>query len=152
MATTWRPVKIGGGGFISGIDIAPDGKKVCRTDTYGAYLFNVGTGLWEQLVTSLSMPVADAGVGTGVGVYEIVIAPSNTARFYMTYNGYVFRSDNSGATWTRTAFTQDTDANPNDSFRGFGPKMAVDPQNADIVYVGVPSGLFVTENAGTSWA
>ena len=150
MTTTWRPLKIGGGGFISGIDIAPDGTKVCRADVYGAYLY--GGGVWNQLVTVLSMPVADAGVGTGVGAYEIVVAPSNSARFYMLYNGYVFRSDNSGQTWTRTAFTQDTNANPNDSFRGFGPKMAVDPQNSDIVYAGVPSGLFVTENAGASWA
>src|SRR5882724_9340712 len=55
--TTWSTLKIGGGGFVTGIDIASDGTKVVRTDTYGAWLYNTATNLWQQLVTASSMPV-----------------------------------------------------------------------------------------------
>ena len=50
----WQPLKVGAGGWLTGIDIAPDDTMVVRTDTYGAYIWN-GTQ-WQQLVTSTSMP------------------------------------------------------------------------------------------------
>ena len=52
----WQTLPVGAGGFVDGIDIAPDGTMVVRTDTYGAYIWN-GTE-WQQLVTSTSMPAA----------------------------------------------------------------------------------------------
>ena len=34
----------------------------------------------------------------------------------------------------------------------YGQKMAIDPNNPNIVYVGTPlNGLFVTTNGGTTW-
>ena len=33
--TVWKPLRIGAGGWLTGIDIASDGTKVVRTDTYG---------------------------------------------------------------------------------------------------------------------
>ena len=53
---TWQTLEVGAGGFLTGIDIAPDDTMVVRTDTYGAYIWN-GTQ-WQQLVTSTSMPAA----------------------------------------------------------------------------------------------
>ncbi|HUO50194.1 MAG TPA: fibronectin type III domain-containing protein, partial [Candidatus Paceibacterota bacterium] len=149
--TTWKPLRIGAGGWIVGMDIAPDGTKVIRTDTYGAYWWNGAQ--WVQLVTSASLPASDVQVGQGQGVYEIRIAPSNTSRFYMVYNGYVYRSDNHGTTWTRTAFAQQTSDTPNDNYRMNGEKMAVDPINPNVVYVGtVSNGVWVTTNGGNSWS
>lgn len=160
-AFSWKTLKIGAGGFITGIDIAIDGTKVIRTDTYGGYKWNGSA--WVQLVTTNSMPAADSGFDASGdnrsdgGVYAICIAPSNTARFYMLYKGYVFRSDNSGVTWTRTAFTQVSGCDPNDSqgnpyHKLTGPKIAVDPQNADVCYVGTAAdGMFKTADAGASW-
>jgi hypothetical protein len=70
---------------------------------------------------------------------------------YMMFDGEVFVSANKGTTWTQTSFAQVT-ANPNDSFRMYGQKMAVDPNNPNIVYVGTPqNGLWVTMNGGTTW-
>lgn len=159
--TVWNVVKIGAGGWLTGIDIAPDGVKVVRADTYGAYWFNPSTkncgnakapGCWQQLVTTSSMPAAEQGVGLAGGVYEIAIAPSNTRRFYMMFNGSVYRSDNSGGAWNRTTFARIGDADANGAYRTFGRKMAVDPANADVVYVGTPSrGMFVSTDAGASW-
>ena len=158
-SSNWQTLKVGAGGFIRNLDIAPDGTMVGRTDTYGAYLWNGSK--WVQLVTSTSMPAAfvaanvDSG-NTGQGVYEIQIADSNTQIFYMMYDGYVFKSTNQGTTWTQTSFAQvnpNTSANPNDGFANYGQKMAIDPNNPNIVYVGTElNGLFVTTNGGTTWS
>ena len=34
--TTWQTLKVGGGGYVRGLDVAPDGTMVGRTDTNGA--------------------------------------------------------------------------------------------------------------------
>ena len=142
----WQELDVGAGGWLTGMDIAPDDTMVVRTDTYGAYLWN-GTK-WQQLVTATSMP---AGTGDNGGVYEIQIAPSNSNILYMMYGGSVFESTNKGTTWTQTAFAPVTE-NPNDPYRMDGQKMAVDPNNPNVVYVGTPqNGLFVTGDGGASW-
>lgn len=154
VSTNWQTLDVGAGGYVRNLDVAPDGTMVGRTDTYGAYLWN-GTN-WVQLVTATSMPAAFVAANqntgsTGQGVYEIQIADSNTQIFYMMYDGYVFKSTNRGTTWTQTSFTQVT-ANPNDSYAQYGQKMAIDPNNPNIVYVGTPSnGLWVTQDGGTTW-
>ena len=125
---------------------------VVRTDTDGAYIWN-GTQ-WQQLVTSTSMPAAFVIPNSGQGVYEIQIAPSNTNILYMEYEGYVFKSTNKGTTWTQTSFAPVTEPTieGNDPYRLWGQKMAVDPNNPNVVFAGTPqNGLFVTTNGGTSW-
>ena len=145
----WLPLRIGAGGYLTGIDIAPDDTMVVRTDTYGAYIWNGSE--WQQLVTSLSMPAANVDTGNAEGVYEIRIAPSNTNILYMEYLGQVYRSSDKGATWTDTNFAHVVQ-DPNDTHRVNGQKMAVDPINPDVVYAGTgQDGLFVTMNGGTSW-
>src|SRR5664279_3792261 len=149
LTNNWNPLNIGAGGWLTGIDIAPDNTMVVRTDTYGAYIWN-GTE-WQQVVTSTSMPAADVAAGGAQGVYEIQIAPSNTNILYMEYAGNVYRSDNKGESWTKTAFSHVIE-NPNDAYRMDGQKMAVDPNNSNVVYVGTPqNGLFVTADGGVSW-
>ena len=149
-SNTWQPINIGEGGFVDGMDVAPDGTMVVRTDTYGAYLWNGSQ--WQQLVTSTSMPAAFVGPNLyNQGVYEIQIAPSNSSIMYMMFDGYVFKSSNKGTTWTETSFAPVT-ANPNDAYRWYGQKMAIDPNNPNIVYVGTAqNGLFVTTDGGASW-
>ena len=146
----WRPLRIGAGGWLTGLDISGDGStRVVRTDTYGAYAWQ--SGEWRQLVTSTSMPAEDVGPERNAGVWEIRVAPGNASRLYMSYRGRVYRSDDRGAHWTRTAFARvETDAN--DNFRNFGQKMAVDPANPDVVYAGTPAnGLFASFDGGGSW-
>jgi hypothetical protein len=153
---------IGAGGFATGFTVAGDGTKLVRTDTYGAYLYSVeaanpgnagGTGGWQQLVTTFSMPPVDAHFGLQNGVWEIAVAPSNTNHFYMVFNGYVYSSTNKGTSWNRTMFTRDTsaDTSGNNPFRFFGRFMAVDPVNDDVVYVGTEQNLRVTMDGGANW-
>ena len=143
-------LKVGAGGFVGGLDIAPDGTMVGRTDTNGAYLWSGSQ--WQQLVTSTSMPAAFIAANpssSGQGVYEIQIAPSNSNIMYMMFDGYVFVSTTRATTWTQTAFAQvrrtRTTIPPYTARR-----WPIDPNNPNIVYVGTPqNGLFVTTNGGT---
>ena len=146
MDAAWKPVKIGAGGWVTGIDVAPDGTMVARTDTYGAYIWN-GTG-WNQIITSASMPEGTLGVG---GVYEIRVAASNSNIFYMEMGDGIYKSVDKGQTWVKTAFPA-TPFDANSAHRMDGQKMAIDPTNPDVVYAGTQSsGLWVTRNGGTTW-
>jgi hypothetical protein len=50
--TTWHPLRIGAGGFLTGIDISADGStRVVRADTYGAYVWESPLSQWKQIVT-----------------------------------------------------------------------------------------------------
>lgn len=146
MDAAWKPVKIGAGGWITGIDVAPDGTMVARTDTYGAYIWN-GTG-WSQLVTTASMPAGTQGTG---GVYEIRVAASNSSTLYMGLGDGIYKSIDKGQTWVKTAFPTTT-LDANSQHRMDGQKMAIDPTNPNVVYAGTQSnGLWVTRDGGASW-
>jgi photosystem II stability/assembly factor-like uncharacterized protein len=105
-----------------------------------------------------SLPAGDAGIDIVVeGVFEIRIAPSDSDTMYMALRGYVYETTNGGTTWSRTNFAQ---LDPNDSMvangvadRYAGEKMAVDPNNADVVLVGSRlDGMFYTDDGGASWS
>ena len=101
----WQDLKVGGGGFVRGLDIAPDGTMVGRTDTNGAYLWN-GTA-WVQLVTASSMPAAFDRPTSG---RPRRLRNPNCRQQYKhhvhDFDGYIFKSTNKGTTWTQTAFAQ----------------------------------------------
>lgn len=74
--SAWSPLRIGNGGFIAGIDIAPDGTMVCRADSSGAFVWNPagnsGAGIWDQMFTATRLsPKTDY---TGGGVSEVLVA------------------------------------------------------------------------------
>lgn len=146
--TIWATYKIGAGGLITGLDIASDGTRVIRTDTYGAYKWTGST--WQQLVTFQSMPAPADATGTN----EIRIAPSNTSRFYMIYNGNMFRTNNRGASWSALTNYTTVTWDPNTpAIKGFAPTLAIDPANPDVVYASTPSnGLRVSTDAGATWS
>lgn len=165
--SVWQSVLIGGGGFVTGMDIHPDGTLVCRVDVFGAYIGSTILGtVWRQLITSLSMPVAYmASVPStelpylGGGVYEVRIAPSNSSTLCLVYNGSAGNnnltlnqclvSQDRGVTWAQTNLGGFwVGANDGTGFRSTcGQRLAFDPANANIVYLGLPNcGMFVTKN------
>jgi len=148
----WRPLRVGAGGFLTGLDLSPDGKvKLARADTYGAYAWDPSRRRWRQLVTAQSMPASDHVLHDDPGVYEICMAPSDPQRFYMAFDGLVYRSNDAGHSWRRTSFPR-TAMNANDSFRTNGQKMAIDPAAPDRVLVGTAEkGLFLTDDGGRYW-
>ncbi|WP_208605493.1 WD40/YVTN/BNR-like repeat-containing protein [Methylobacterium tarhaniae] len=154
---SWKRVAIGGGGFITGYSSDDAGvTRVARTDVHGAYLWHAERDRWVQLVSSATMPekfhVQD---GFNEGVYEAVVAPSRRDRIYMAVKGRVFWSDDRGRRFSASEAGLPTPLNlhPNGEFRGYGPFLAVSPDNPDLVLFGTPeNGLFRSEDGGKSWA
>ena len=62
--TGWQTLPLGAGGYLCGMDIASDGTKVIRTDTYGAYWWDGST--WVQLITYASLPGSAGAAEKGV--------------------------------------------------------------------------------------
>ncbi|WP_223806609.1 sialidase family protein [Novosphingobium sp. LASN5T] len=157
-AMAWRPVAIGGGGFITGLSADDAGKTwVARTDVYGAYRWDAAADRWVQLVSARSMPQENVvQAGAAAGVYEIVVAPGDPNRLYMAFMNGVFRSDDGGGHWRRVlggpgkdeAFALDA----NSEFRLYGAFMAVSPENPDVVAFGSPDrGLWRSGDGGGHW-
>lgn len=157
--TGFQTLKIGAGGNITEIVIAADGTMACRNDTYGAHRWNASTSAWVQQVSAAAFPNGDPATTPfkDDGCLGIAIAPSNTQRMYMMYLGYIYRTDNAGASWVSTnSGVQLYTWAPQDANQGkintFGPYIAVDPINADVAYASTPSsGCFYTANAGGVW-
>lgn len=158
----WQNLALGAGGFISGVDLHSDGTKIIRTDTSGAFLYNSGLSKWVCITNPVSLAntgdPSDIALGSLNGVYEIRIAPTNSSRLYMMYgpstnNVLVYRSDDKGTSWIRTALSPISvaSANANDGMRGDSPKMAIDPANADVVVVSSQAGVSYSLDAGGSW-
>lgn len=145
----WRTLTIGAGGQLTGIDIAPDGTKVVKADTFGAYIWDPISNQWGQLVTASSEILKLAGAH---GVWEIAIAPSRSTRLFMIYNNEVYRTDDRGRRWLKTSLRGISGADANGPGKFANQKMAIDPANADVVYVGTPTnGVWRTFDGGASW-
>lgn len=159
-APGFRPLRLGGGGYVVDIDFSRDGRtRIVRTDVHGAYIWDQRAAEWKQLITATSLPARDPLVrgGSGIGVYAIRVAPSESSRLYMVapaHTGtpsHLYRSDDRGAHWLRTNFAP-VEMTVQSAGRMFGPKMAVDPNNPDIVLVGDTAGrIYRTTDGGKSW-
>jgi photosystem II stability/assembly factor-like uncharacterized protein len=106
----------------------------------GLYKSSDGGTSWTQLTNGL--PVE------GLGRMGIAVAPSNPGRIYVVADakeGGLFRSDDAGATFTRTSGDQRIWQ------RGwYFTKVAVDPKNADTVYL-PNTGVYKSTDAGRTW-
>jgi photosystem II stability/assembly factor-like uncharacterized protein len=160
---TWKPLKIGGGGYVTGLDISPSEKDLVyvRTDVSGAYRWNAVTSSWKQVVTTASMPAGVLSYGNYGGVDSLVSAPKDPRIAYMAFaakpygggDGQIYRSTDRGDTWTATDFLRHkVKMEPNGAGRQEGERLAVDPANSDVVYFGsLDHGLWTSSNGGTTW-
>lgn len=64
----WKTLKVGGGGFVAGLSLAPDGGIYVRTDVGGAYRWDGAAQRWIQLITDKSFPAEF--VRLGAPIYE----------------------------------------------------------------------------------
>jgi hypothetical protein len=152
----WKNVQIAGGGFVDGIVFHPKEKGLCycRTDIGGAYRRNVKTLKWEPLLDWISYKAVNL-----MGVESIALDPSDPNRLYLacgTYtfsrvpNGAVLCSDDRGKTFKRINVPFKMGGNENG--RGNGERMAVDPKNGRIIYLGTRhNGLWKSTDRSLSW-
>jgi hypothetical protein len=151
----WKNVAIGGGGFVSGIIFSPAQKGLvyARTDVGGFYRSTDGGATWAPLTDQFA-----AAQGNYLGGESIAVDPSNANIVYAAAgmyessgNGAILSSTNQGATWTVNSIG--VPMGGNDTGRGMGERLAVDPNNGTILYFGSRgSGLYTSTNSGGSWS
>ena len=153
---TWKNVQIVGGGFVDGIIFHPTekGLRYARTDMGGAYRWNELSKRWEPLLDWV--PYADLNL---MGVESIAVDPADPNRVYLacgtytnprTPNGAILRSNDRGKTFLRADVPFKFGGN--ESGRGNGERMAVDPKDGNVLYLGTrQAGLWKSSDAGASW-
>lgn len=149
---TFSQVAMGGGGFVSGVFATSEqGLYYARTDVGGAYRYNKDTQKWESM--SYDISEEDRGL---LGIDGLAFGEKDPNKVYMLAGTEYFSngktcllySDDYGKTWNRTELTDMITAHGNGMGRGNGERIAVDPKNSDIVYVGGRTGGIIKSTDG----
>jgi xyloglucan-specific exo-beta-1,4-glucanase len=154
----WGNVAIGGGGFVSGIVTSKTEQNLmyARTDVGGAYRWNAATGKWIPLLDWVSTD--ETGY---LGVEAIALDPRSSGKVYMLvgtsyFNGgktAILRSGDYGNTFSITDVTSKFKAHGNGMGRQNGERLAVDPNNGNILFCGSrANGLWKSTDAGVNWS
>ena len=148
----WSNVAIGGGGYVTGMEYNPkeEGLVYARTDIGGLYRRQKGTD-WVPLTDFLG-----AEEWNYIGIESMATDPVEPNRVYFAGGTYMndsaglFASDDYGETWTR--FDVPFGCGGNQSGRGCGERMCVNPNNNKEVWFGSrDSGLWKTSDYGKTW-
>jgi xyloglucan-specific exo-beta-1,4-glucanase len=156
---SWRNVRIDGGGFVPGIVFNPSEQNLiyARTDIGGLYRWNQGNSSWIPLLDWVGWDRWGWN-----GVLSVATDPVNPARVYAAVgmylnswdpnNGAIIRSGDRGTTWQTTELPFKVGGNM--PGRGMGERLAVDPNNNNVLYFGAEAGqgLWRSTNAGVSWS
>ena len=153
---TWKNVQIVGGGFVDGVIFHPTvpGVRYSRTDMGGAYRWNAAAHRWQPILDWV--PYKDLNL---MGIESIAVDPSDANRVYLacgtytnrrTPDGAILRSDDRGKTFQRTNVPFKFGGN--EDGRGNGERLAVDPHDGRILYLGTRhDGLWRSEDRGATW-
>ncbi|MEU0301962.1 1,4-beta-glucanase [Streptomyces sp. NPDC006175] len=153
----WRGAAIGGTGFVTGVLFHPAvrGLAYARTDIGGAYRWDGRKSRWTALTDHIGWDDWNL-----MGVEAMAVDPAHPDRLYLalgTYTqayaspGAVLRSDDRGATWSRTDLTVRLGAN--EDGRGCGERLLVDPRDSGTLWLGTRhDGLLRSTDRGATWA
>jgi photosystem II stability/assembly factor-like uncharacterized protein len=152
----WKNVQIVGGGFVDGIIFHPTAPDVryARTDIGGAYRWDNAAHRWQPLLDWISYKDRNL-----MGIESVAVDPSDPSRVYLacgTYtnadapDGAILRSSDRGKTFERTNLP--IKFGGNEDGRGNGERLAVDPQDGRILYLGTRhDGLWRSRDRGVTW-
>jgi len=155
----WGNVMMGGGGFVSAIITSKTEKNLiyARTDVGGAYRWNEAGKSWIPLTDWLPPELTDL-----FGIDALALCPQNPSRVYMfAGTGYwaqnaktkILRSDDYGNTFDMIDVTEQFKTNGNGMGRQSGERLAVDPNNPDVLFIGTRNdGLFRSTDRGSTWS
>ncbi|MFI8931193.1 WD40/YVTN/BNR-like repeat-containing protein [Streptomyces sp. NPDC053474] len=156
---TWKNVRVDGGGFVPGIVFNRTERDLAyaRTDIGGAYRWQRSTASWTPLLDSIGWD--DWGHTGVVSLASDSVDPDKVYAAVGTYtndwdpgNGAVLRSFDRGATWKKADLPFKLGGNM--PGRGMGERLAVDPHDNRVLYLGAPSGkgLWRSTDSGATWS
>lgn len=153
---TWGNVAFGGGGFVTGtVGHKTSGDIYCRTDVGGAYRWDAVNSKWIPLLDWNS-----DNETTYQGAEALALDPQNANNVYILagtsyFNGgktAILKSTDKGNTFTEVNVTSQFTAHGNGMGRSNGERLAVDPNNSNILFCGTRSkGLWKSTNGGSTW-
>ncbi len=151
---TWSNVAMGGGGYVTGMVYNPgeEGLVYARTDIGGLYRRSSRDhDTWQPLTDFLG-----ADDWNYIGIETVAADPIDPKRVYFAGGTYMdkeaalFASDDYGETWTKVDVP--FSCGGNQSGRGTGERMMVNPNNNKEVWMGTRNaGLWKTEDYGKTW-
>ena len=158
-ADGWEAVPLGGGGYVTGLASDSSGSTIyCRTDVGGAFRWAPAAdgvnGSWVSL-TDHMVPYGTAGGSGLMNVEGIAVDPNEPKRLYIGAGGMwglrgIFTSADKGETWTQVNATIRMQGNG--KHRANGERLAVDPNDAKIVWYGsTVDGLQKGVKSGEAW-
>ncbi len=171
----FKPIKLGGGGFVTGLQIHPKegGPIYARTDVGGVYRWDPVGSVWKQLIVAGGLPetvleaeAVDSGDGTPgpgyrrVSLYQtesIAIDPSDPEVLFVAAGnttsqpGTLLKSTDGGASFEEMNLTVPMAGNA--SYRFFNERLAVKPDDSSVVLFGSRTeGLQRSTDGGMNWS
>ncbi|MCS3795090.1 WD40/YVTN/BNR-like repeat-containing protein [Niastella sp. OAS944] len=153
---TFGNVAFGGGGFVTGIvSHKTSGDVYCRTDVGGAYRWDAASSKWIPLLDWNSEDET-----TYQGIEALALDPQNANNLYLFagtdyFNGgktAILKSTDKGNTFTIVDVTSKFKTHGNALGRGNGERLAVDPNNSNILFCGTKAnGLWKSTDGGLNW-
>lgn len=152
----WKSVSIGGGGYVPAVEFHPTQKDLIylRTDVGGAYQWQDNNKQWSALNDSTSREHSDDW-----GILSIALDQNNADNVYLLSGLYIqnwaphgalLKSHDRGRTWQRIPLPFKVGGN--ESGRGAGERLAVNPSNPQHLIAGTQSeGLWQSYDQGLSW-
>ena len=153
---SYSQLAMGGGGYVTGVfSTSQEDLYYARTDVGGAYRWDEGQGKW----ISLSYGVTEENVGM-MGIDGLAVDPDEPNKLYLVAgtsyfsNGrtWVLISDDYGDSFEEVEVTDLISASGNGMGRQNGERIAIDPVNNDILYLGGRTGgLIKSTDGGRTW-
>jgi len=151
----YKNVKIGGGGFVTGIIFSEAASNIfyARTDMGGAYRWDNVNGTWVQMLNFLGHNDFQLS-----NVESIATDPSDSSRVYLAcgqdiWSGApraIFRSSDKGVTLEK--IIPPFEMGGNYPGRGNGERLQVDPNKNNILFFGSRTrGLYRSIDLGSNW-
>lgn len=139
-AATWDTVPLGGGGYVTGIVSNSDASAIyLRTDVGGAFRWVPAAdgvnGSWRSLSDD-QIPFSVDGAGETMKIESIATDPNNLNRLYTASIDALWVSEDQGENWDVIPNSPIVYTQGNAEFRWCGERLAVDPNNSNILWFG----------------
>ena len=154
----WGSLKIGGGGFLSGIVVGHK-EMYIRTDVGGAYKYDYNKKQWKQLFDFINEEKKQY-----LQVKGIAIDPTDDdivyflcgCGYHSPYGTAIFKTKDGGKTFKEIEITDLINVHGNGLGRECSEPIAVDPDNPNIIYAGGDvtggeSALIKSVDGGLTW-